>query len=73
MPGVRESGSRANRVWFEGQGWVAGLIGESGRLLTDGRLYTVSITSLVDLGGDLTDEATEGVDSSDSSESSHRS
>jgi hypothetical protein len=52
---------------------VAGLIGESGRLLADGRLYTVSITSLVDLGGDLTDEATEGVDSSDSSETSHRS
>lgn len=36
------------RVWLDGQGWeVAELTGGSARLIADGRLRTVSITSLV--------------------------
>ena len=36
------------RVWLDGQGWeVAELTGTSARLVADGRLRTVSITSLI--------------------------
>lgn len=36
------------RVWLDGQGWeVAELTGRCARLIADGRLRTVSITSLV--------------------------
>ena len=43
------------RVWLDGQGWeVAELTGHTVRLITDGRLRTVSVTSLI--GNDPVDD-----------------
>ncbi len=50
------------RVWYDGQGWeVAELTGTSARLVADGRLRTVSITSLA-AAPQTVDDGREGAD-----------